>query len=122
MSLTLDTMGSSCTIRTSAVKELQVCDLQLKNTVDLPTTYTTAEMPISRVHIPTQEDIAEWPHLQDVELPQMDSPIDLLIGSNVADAYSPFEVRTGPQGSPHATLTRIGLILWNVVRKLSTNS
>jgi hypothetical protein len=29
--------------------------------------------------------------------------IGLMIGNNIPDAYTPFEVATGPTGSPHAT-------------------
>ena len=32
------------------------------------------------------------------------------------DAYAPLEVITGPSGSPHATKTRLGWIVWNVLR------
>jgi hypothetical protein len=32
------------------------------------------------------------------------------------DAYTPFELATGPSGSPHATKTRLGWIIWNVLR------
>jgi hypothetical protein len=39
-----------------------------------------------------------------------------LIGNNVPHAYSPFETLTGPSGSPHGTRTRIGWIVWNVLR------
>ena len=38
-----------------------------------------------------------------------------MIGNNVPDAYAPFELETGPSGSPHATRTRLGWILWNVL-------
>jgi hypothetical protein len=39
-----------------------------------------------------------------------------MIGNNVPDAYTPFELATGPSGSPHATKTRLGWIIWNVLR------
>ena len=37
----------------------------------------------------------------------------------MADAYTPFEISTGPSGSPHATKTRLGWIIWNVIRDIS---
>ena len=67
-------------------------------------------------HIPTYKDVSHWKHLRDVHLPHVDASVDLLIGNNVPDAYSPLEVRTGPRGSPHATKTALGWVAWNVVR------
>jgi hypothetical protein len=49
-----------------------------------------------------------WIHLSNITLPNVTAEIGLLIGSNVPDAYAPFEVVTGPSGSPHATRTRLG--------------
>ncbi|XP_071133077.1 uncharacterized protein [Mytilus edulis] len=40
-----------------------------------------------------------------------------MIGNNVPDAYTSFEVATGPSGSPHATRTRLGWIIWNMIRE-----
>ena len=34
----------------------------------------------------------------------------------INDVYSPLEVKTGPSGSPHATRTRLGWAVWNLVR------
>ena len=73
-------------------------------------------MPVSHRHIPLQSDLNKWDHLKDVEIPEIDASIGLLIGINVPDAYSPLEIRTGPTGSPHATRTRIGWIPWNIMR------
>lgn len=36
-------------------------------------------------------------------------------GSSVPDAFAPYDVVTGPSGSPHATETRLGWIVWNVL-------
>ncbi|CAC5382830.1 unnamed protein product [Mytilus coruscus] len=49
--------------------------------------------------------------------PKLDASIGLMIGNNVPDAYTPFEVATGPSGSPHATRTRLGWIIWNMIRE-----
>ena len=35
----------------------------------------------------------------------------------VPDDYTPFEVATGSTGSPHATKTSLGWIIWNLVRQ-----
>jgi hypothetical protein len=44
-----------------------------------------------------------------------------MIGNNVPDAYTPFKVATGPSGSPHSTKTRLGWIVWNLIREHNTD-
>lgn len=63
----------------------------------------------------------KWPHLNDLPIPQIEADISLLIGNNVPDAYSPLKIRTGSTGGPHATKSRLGWIIWNVVRPLQHN-
>ncbi|XP_046358371.2 uncharacterized protein LOC124136493 [Haliotis rufescens] len=52
---------------------------------------------------------------------EIDSEIGILIGNTVPDAYSPLHVKRGPQGSPHATFTRLGWVVCNVVRHTPVN-
>ena len=49
-------------------------------------------------------------------LPSLEAGIDLLIGYDIADAYTPLEVRTGPKGTQHATRSRLGWIPWNIAK------
>lgn len=114
--ITIETMGSPHTMDTRVIQGLQVCDLNLENEIQMPSLYTKDNLPVSRSHIPTSDDISQYPHLRDIDIPQLDCSIDLLIGNNVPDAYTPHQVRTGEQGTPHATKTRLGWILWNGVR------
>ncbi|XP_046551173.1 uncharacterized protein LOC124260894 [Haliotis rubra] len=116
MEITIDTMGHPHTSIVQAVNGLQVYDLGLKNVIPLPTVYSREQIPVSNKHIPTSFDASHWPHLADIRVPEIDAKVELLIGSNVPDAYSPLEIRTGPQGSPHATRTQLGWVLWNVMR------
>ncbi|XP_046564520.1 uncharacterized protein LOC124273324 [Haliotis rubra] len=114
--ITIDTLGEPHTSFVRAVSGLKVHDMDLKNTVVLPTVYSRSNIPVSNRHIPTDADVAQWPHFDGIHVPHLESGVDLLIGGNAPDAYSPFEVKVGPEGSPHATRTRLGWILWNVVR------
>ncbi|XP_006819133.1 uncharacterized protein LOC102802549 [Saccoglossus kowalevskii] len=115
VNITLDTMGVPHVMNTYIVHGLEVCDLQCKNAIDLPKVYTKDKMPVSRHYIPTQDDISHWSHLQGVHVPQINADVGLLIGNAIPDAYMPLEIVTGPQGSPHASRTRLGWTLWNVV-------
>ena len=114
--LTTDTMGFEHTLDTYEVQNIEVCDVLAKHEVVLPTLYSKEIIPVSRSHIPTMNDIKDYPHLEGVHLPQFDAPIGLLLGNNIPDAYTPLEVRVGPTGTPYASLTRLGWIVWNVIR------
>jgi hypothetical protein len=119
--ITVDTMGVPHKMTSFSLKGLLVSDLDNRNSIQLNTVYTKSDIPVLAGHIPTQDDISAWPHLSDIQLPQIDGDIGLLIGNNIADAYTPLDVRTGPRGSPHATKTRLGWVIWNLHRR-SSNS
>ncbi|XP_071094630.1 uncharacterized protein [Haliotis cracherodii] len=116
MEITIDTMEQPHTSVVQAVNGLQAYDLELKNAVSLPTIYSREHIPVSNKYIPKSLDASHWPHLSDIKVPEIDAKVELLIGANVPDAYSPIEIRTGPQGSPHASRTQLGWVLWNVMR------
>ncbi|XP_074645890.1 uncharacterized protein LOC141902149 [Tubulanus polymorphus] len=109
-----DTMGESVTMETFCLKGIQIGDFNEKAFIDLPTTYTKSTIPVSRLHIPLPEDLQKWPHLTGIDLPVIDSDIELLIGGNVAEAYYPLECLAGPHGSPRVTRTILGWIPWGV--------
>ena len=114
--ITIETMGSPVSTHTYSLKGLEILGIGASEAIEMPPVYTRKDMPVSHKHIPLQSDLNKWDHLKDVEIPEIDASIGLLIGINVPDAYSPLEIRTGPTGSPHATRTRIGWIPWNIMR------
>ena len=120
LKLKIRTMGNTCVFKTKEIKGLQLSSIDGNDEITLPEVYTKKNMPVQREHIPTNSDIQQWPHLEDVRLPCIEGEIGLLIGNNAVDVYSPLEVRTGPRGSPHATKSPIGWIPWNVVRESGT--
>lgn len=114
--ISINTMGISQTLNTFSVNGLQVSGLSMEYLVDMPKVFTKEEMPVTNEHIPKQQEIKKWAHLTGINVPDIDSDISIMIGNNVPDAYSPFELATGPSSSPHATKTRLGWIIWNVLR------
>ena len=122
MKITIGTMGVPHTMRTKSVTGLEIYDLGLNNCITIPQVYTKEEMPVSHGHIPGQGDIQGWSHLQDLELPSITAEIGLLIGNNVPDAYAPLETRVGGTNSPHATKSRLGWIIWNLIRGQEGNT
>ena len=81
--------------------------------------FTKSDLPVDAWQIPTNKDLAAWEHLKTIELSSLkiNSTIDILIGNNVPAAFAPIEVKTGPIGSPFATKTLLGWIVWGITRK-----
>ena len=82
----MDTMGVPHTMSTCLMKNIVITGLDKEYEVELPQAYTKETIPASEKHIPTQEDLQSWPHLNEVVLPKINGTIDMLIGNNVADA------------------------------------
>jgi hypothetical protein len=120
--LTMNTMGEKYTMYTNELKNLIVCDLGQMYSINLPTMYSKDTIPVSNDQIPCTADLKKWAHLQDIELPQIDADIGLLLGNDVPDAYAPLQVITGPSGTPHVSRTRLGLVAWNIIRPNNTGS
>ena len=114
--IAVDTMGKQQVMDAYSIKGVEISDLKHQHTITIPQVFTKDKIPTSIQHIPRMEDTSVWPHLDDVPLPQINASVDLLIGNNVPDAYSPLEVKTGPSGSPHACKTRLGWVVWNLTR------
>lgn len=93
------------------VKGLEVGSLDGGPLVKLPDLYTQSQMPVTRRDIPTQQDISTWPHLSKVIVPNIDSDIDLLIGTNAPKAIEPWEVINCEGEGPYAVRTVLG---WSI--------
>ncbi len=102
--------GENVPVQCSLVS-LEVSDLNATNHVDLPAVYSRPSLPISPDAIGKEEDVHRWPHLKGLSLPEIDSEIGLLIGSDVPEALQPIEVRPSENGGPFATRTVFGWVL-----------
>ena len=67
----------------------------------MPKVFTKEEMPVTKEHIPKQQEIKKWSHLTGIDVPDIDSDIGIMIGNDVLDAYTAFELANGPSSSPH---------------------
>jgi len=52
----------------------------------MPKVFTKEEMPVTKEHIPKQQEIKKWSHLTGIDVPDIDSDIGIMIGNNVPDA------------------------------------
>ena len=68
-------------------------------------------MPVHKGNIPHQKDIKQWPHLKTVHLSDIDSGIELLIGSDVLKALEPLDIIQSVGDGPYAVRTMLG---WTV--------
>ena len=64
----------------SLVVNLEVSDLQGDNTVELRNVFSRAKLPVAADDRPVQIDVDKWPYLKDINLPNIDAEVELLIG------------------------------------------
>ena len=97
---------------------LVVLDLDGENLVELPTVFSIERLPVSESSISRQEDVDRWPHLKDIKLREIKSPIGLLIGNDVPRALEPKEIRECKGRGPYAVRTLFG---WTINGPLGRN-
>lgn len=79
----LRSMGQEKTVSSSVVVGLEVSSMELNEYSKLPEAYRQVLLPVSREQIP-QAAINKWRYLSEVQIPQIDADIGLLIGMNAA--------------------------------------
>ena len=113
--LQLGTMHGQSLITTTVVSDLVVADMEGKNPVELPQSYTSFEIPVTERQIPTPEAVKRWEHLHSVaeKIPEFipNLEIGLLIGSNCPTAMEPLEVVPSGDKGPYAMRLRHGWTL-----------
>ena len=90
------------------IRDLVVSGLDENDFVSLPALYTRPEIPVCEENIPTQEEVDQSPHPDDVFIPHVDAEIGLLIVSDVPETLDPVEIRHIVNGGLYASRTRIG--------------
>ncbi|XP_050416044.1 uncharacterized protein LOC126829914 isoform X3 [Patella vulgata] len=121
-SVNLQTMNKSNSMPTIILSNIKVYRYDMSDSIIIKSCYTIDQIPVTKSDVPLVSDISKYPHLEDIDIPELNCDVGLLIGNNVAEAYTPQEYRIGPQGSPHASKTAIGWILWNVLREENESS
>ena len=108
----MTTIGKSDEVDSFIAKDLQMSDLHENVVIPLYEMWATPVLPVSKDEIPQQEDVERWPHLQGyVELTELDSQVELLIGANVPEAVQPREVIPAANGGPYATRVDLGWVI-----------
>ena len=112
VNFTLNTVNKSESQQRGMEMSLSVHSLDNKGSVDLERVWTVDEIPVSEDVIPTQKNMKSWPHLEDVEIPALESSkVSLLIGSDVPEVFWALEERRGKQKEPYAVRSILGWTL-----------
>jgi hypothetical protein len=87
--LRVQTLTGERTVKSHKLVDLEVMDIDGVNTIELPKVYTCTTIPTNKMHIPTREDLKQWPYLQRIQLPEFQGEVDVLIGNNIPKALEP---------------------------------
>ncbi|XP_059184653.1 uncharacterized protein LOC131967729 [Centropristis striata] len=79
-------------------------------------------MPVSSLNVPQQEDLVQWSYLKDVKLHNIDSGVDLLIGTDAPKVMEPWELINSQDEGPYAARTRVGWVINGPLRGGSSRS
>ncbi|KAK7896434.1 hypothetical protein WMY93_021759 [Mugilogobius chulae] len=105
------TMGQTKNVNTTVIAGLEVSGLDKDDFIELPTVLTQATMPVSRINVPRQEDVAKWSYLSSIKLYEVDSNVDLLIGTDAPKVLEPWELINSQCNGPYAVRTRVGWVI-----------
>ncbi|XP_043240719.1 uncharacterized protein LOC122391120 [Amphibalanus amphitrite] len=115
--LTLTTMAQQpVELHTSAVDNLQMCDMDENEQMQLPEVFVIDKIPVSRTELCKAEDVEPWPHVRDVLPEEIEAEVGLLIGVNVPEAFEPLDFVPSCDGGPFAVKTRLGWVVNGPVR------
>ena len=96
----------------TSIVHLEVADLDDAHLFSLPGVLTRPHLNIGLNSLAVQEDLSVWPHLSDLDIPDVKiDDVHLLIGQDAPDILIPREVRTGSKGEPYAIRTALGWTL-----------
>ncbi|KAK0141927.1 hypothetical protein N1851_020398 [Merluccius polli] len=110
-SILLRTMSSEKKVPTYVVSGLEISGLDGDNFTQLPDVFTQREMPVTADNIPSKQDLARWPYLQKVNIPEIDGNIELLIGMNASKIMEPWEIINSQGEGPYAVKTLVGWVV-----------
>ncbi|KAK3729480.1 hypothetical protein QZH41_019941, partial [Actinostola sp. cb2023] len=109
--LSLTTLGIEDNATKTSVLSLQVGDLDENHLIELPLVFSTPRLPVTTDNRANHQDLRKWPHLQGIDITDIDADVGLLIGSDVPRALEPREVKSGQPGEPYATKTELGWVV-----------
>ncbi len=107
----LRTMGQRKIVSITVLSGVEVSGMDMNDFIELPNVLTQETMPVSRLNIPQQEDIAKWPYLRNIKLHNLDAEVDLLIGTDAPKVMEPWELINSQGEGPYAVRTRVDWVI-----------
>lgn len=102
------TMSPKTSVSTYIVNGLEIASLNGTRYYSLPNIYTQKTMPVNTANIIKQKDLTQWPYLEHIEIPEIDSNVELLIGTNASKLLEPWEIVNSQGEGPFAVKTLLG--------------
>ena len=95
------------------VDGLIIKDLAENYVTCLPPIYTLSEIPADDNDKTSSTEIHKWPHLKDIDLPEVSAKIEVMLGLDAATLMIPLDVKRSKvdDNEPHAILTKIGWVV-----------
>ena len=98
--LSLTTLGIEDNETKTSVLSLQVSDLDQQDLIELPMVFSTGKLPVKTANRADRKEMSQWPHLQEIDIKEIDADVGLLIGCDVPRALEPREIKSGNHGEP----------------------
>ena len=103
--------------------KLTIDSIYEDSTIQVPMAWTVDHLNISECSIPRDHDVDKWPHLNGIDLPEIDNKeVRVLIGCNVPEAFWVLEERRGGRGEPVAIRSLLGWTLIGPTEKVKEES
>ena len=111
--LSLSTVDPNVTrVVSQIVTGMEVSDMIQTEYVSLPPVYSLQKIPVTPEDIPKQRDMQAWSHLHDIDIPEIDAEIGLMIGNDVPEVMEPWDIVHGQNpGEPFAVRTKVGWVV-----------
>lgn len=98
------------------ISGLEISNLDKDDFIQLSDVFTHKTMPVSQHNIPRQEDLTQWPYLKDIKIHEINSGIDLLVGTNASKVLEPWELVNSQGDGPYAVRTLLGWVIYGPLR------
>ena len=110
VSLPMGTMNGTTIEKCGLITGLSVADLSESPMVPLPPLYVVRKLPVNGYDALPRSQVRKYDYLDGIDLPNVDEPVEIMIGANAHRALQPLEVLPeGPvEDEPYAVRTRIG--------------
>ena len=119
--LTLSTINGDKRVNCTLIPGLVVSALNEESNLELPPLYVVNEIPIHESEIITNREVSKWDHLKHLRIAEVNTEVELMLGSNVPQAMEPWEVINSRKDyEPYAIRTKLGWVIFGAVE--SNNS